>query len=206
MGLMNTKNIELALKVRRKPKSKRVRKNKIILGESIEKRPKEVESRDEFGHWEMDSVIGKQTDKTVALTIVERKTREQIAIKLDGCDSSAVDRAVSKVYGIFGKEAGQIFKSITGDNGHEFAGLKEAVKCAVYFCHLYSSWEKGTNERHNGLLRKFVKKGESIDNMSAELIKKAAEWNNKLPSKILGYKTQAEAFADELRKLSEATA
>jgi IS30 family transposase len=99
--LMTTRNIDLALKVRRKPKNKRVRKNKTILGESIESRPKEVAAREEFGHWEIDSVIGKQTDKTAVMTLVERKTRDQIAIKLEGRDSAAVDKAVSKIYARF---------------------------------------------------------------------------------------------------------
>jgi IS30 family transposase len=201
-GLMRTRNIDLALKVRLKPKIKRVRRNKVILGESIERRPESVASREEFGHWEIDSVIGKQSDKTAVMTIVERKSRDQIAIKLEGRDSAATDRAVAKVYEDFGADAGKIFKSITGDNGHEFAGLKDAVTCSVYFCHPYSSWEKGTNERHNGLLRRFVKKGESVDAMPPELITRAAERNNNLPRKILGYKTPAEVFAEELRKIA----
>jgi len=113
-----------------------------------------------------------------------------------------VDKAIAEIYDGFGVDAGKIIKSITGDNGHEFAGLKDAVKCGVYFCHPYSSWEKGTNERHNGLLRRFVKKGKSIDDMPTELIARAAEWNNNLPRKILSYKTPAEVFADELRKIA----
>jgi len=75
--LMATKNVGLMLKVRRKPKSKRVRRSKTVLGESIEKRPETVKTREEFGHWEIDSVIGEQTDKTAVMTIVERKTRVQ---------------------------------------------------------------------------------------------------------------------------------
>jgi len=206
-GLMTTKNIDLALKVRRKPKRKRVKKNKIVLGESIEKRAKTVESREEFGHWEIDSVIGKRADKTAVMTLVERKTRDQIAVKLNGRESNFVDDEVIRIYSEYGEIADKVFKSITADNGHEFAGLSDALKglVNVYFCHPYSSFEKGTNERHNGLLRRFVKKGQSIDAMPPELIEMAAVWNNNLPRKILGYRIPAEAFADELRKISEAS-
>ena len=201
MGIMKTKNIDLALKVRRKPKNKRVRKNKRILGASIETRPSEVESREELGHWEIDLVVGQKHDKTAVMTLVERKTRNQIAVKLESRESEAVDKAIHEIYDQFGSQAKYVFKSVTGDNGSEFAGLKEALECDVYFCHPYSSWEKGTNERHNGLLRRFIKKGKSIDEMLPELILKAAEWNNNLPRKILGYRTPAEAFADELAGL-----
>ena len=203
---MKTKNIDLALKVRRKPKLKTVRRNKKILGESIENRPAEVETRQEMGHWEIDSVIGQKKDKTAVLTIVERKTRNQIAVKLESRESDMVNNASKAIYESFGSIAKEIFKSITGDNGSEFSGLSEALPCDVYFCHPYSSWEKGTNERHNGLLRRFVKKGKSVDDLPAESIIAAAEWNNNLPRKILGYRTPAEAFADELRKIEEAYA
>jgi IS30 family transposase len=203
-GLLKTKNIDLALKVRRRPKSKRDRRNKRILGESIEKRPPEVEKREEFGHWEIDSVIGRKSDKTAVATLVERKTRNQIVAKLDGRGSEAADKAAQDTYASFGENAKEAMKSVTGDNGSEFSGLKDALECAVYFCHPYSSWEKGTNERHNGLLRRFIKKGKSIDSIPAELIAMAAEWNNNLPRKILGYRTPAEAFADEMRKIEEA--
>jgi IS30 family transposase len=205
-GLMKTKNIDLALKVRRKPKLKIVRRNKKILGEGIEKRPAEVETRAEIGHWEIDSVIGRKSDETAVMTLVERKTRNQIAVKVESRESAAVDAAVKEIYESFGDIAGRVFKSVTGDNGSEFAGLKDAIESAVYFCHPYSSWEKGTNERHNGLLRRFIKKGKSIDEIPAEAVIAAAEWNNNLPRKILGYRTPSEAYADELRKIREASA
>ena len=201
---MNTKNIDLALKVRRRPKTKRVRQNKRILGESIENRPLAINERDHFGHWEIDTVIGKQKDKTAVMTLIERKTRNQIAVKIDGRTKDAVDLAVSDIYAGFGEDAKDVIRSVTGDNGSEFAGLAETLHglAAVFFCHPYSSWEKGTCERHNGLLRRFIKKGRSIDSLPPEAIALAVQWNNNLPRKILAYRTPAEAFADELRNIS----
>jgi IS30 family transposase len=202
-GLMKTKNIDLCLKVVRKPKKQRVRQNRRILGESIETRPEEVQGREEFGHWEIDSVIGKTRDREAVMTLVERKSRYQYAVKLAGKGSSAVDAKVTEIYSRFGEKSKDVFKSVTGDNGSEFAGLSEVLrgKSNVYFCHPYSSWEKGTNENHNGLLRRMVKKGKSIDAMPASLILRAAAANNNLPRKILGYKTPAECFAKELARL-----
>ncbi|MDR3355789.1 MAG: IS30 family transposase [Spirochaetaceae bacterium] len=205
-GLLTTKNIDLALKVRRKPKKGRARRNKKILGESIEKRPEAVEAREEAGHWEIDSAIGKSTDKTAAMTMVERKTRKQIAVKLDSRGSAAVEKAAKEICASCGNIGKAAFKSTTGDNGAEFAGLKGAVECAVYFCHPYASFEKGTDERHNGLLRRFIKKGGSIGELAPEIIEMAAEWNDNLPRKILGCMTPAEAFAQELMKIKEAIA
>jgi IS30 family transposase len=202
-GLLKTKNIDLALKVRRKPKSKRDRRNKRVLGESIENRPPGADSREEFGHWEIDSVIGRKGDRTAIITLVERKTGNRIAVKVGGRGSADADKAAEGVYASFGESAKSAMKSVTGDNGSEFAGLKDAPACAVYFCHPYSSREKGTNERHNGLVRRFVKKARSFVGMPPEPVAMAAEWNNGLPRKILGYRTPAEAFADEMRKIEE---
>ena len=78
MGLLKVRNIDLNLKVRRKPKKARVRKHRRILGDSIELRPKEVDSRETFGHWEIDTVVGRRSETPALLTILERKTRQYI--------------------------------------------------------------------------------------------------------------------------------
>ena len=85
--------------------------------------------------------------------------------------------------------ASVVFKSVTGDNGSEFARLAElAVQgTKVYFTHPYASWEKGTNECHNKLLRRFIPKGVSMAGYSAEDIAYMADWANTLTRKILGY-------------------
>ena len=96
-----------------------------------------------------------------------------------------------------------MFKSITGDNGSEFANLSqvEAKGIAVYFTHPYSSYEKGTNECHNKMLRRFIPKGKSIDDYSADDILYFADIINNLPRKILGYHTPEELFEQELDRI-----
>lgn len=97
-SLMKTKNIDLALKLKRKPNknNKKNRKNKIMLGESIETRPKEIEIREEFGDWEIDTVIGrKEKTDPVLLTLTERKTRYELIIKIDSKTSKAVEEGFS---------------------------------------------------------------------------------------------------------------
>ena len=89
-----------------------------------------------------------------------------------------------------------MFKTVTGDNGSEFAGLSlfENGSLKVYFTHPYSSFEKGTNECHNHMLRRFIPKGKSISDYGAGEICFFADCINGLPRKILGYKTPEELF------------
>ena len=181
-----------------------MRKNKRILGDSIELRPESVELREEFGHWEVDTVVGsKYEDEPCAVTLTERKTRNSIWIKAANHTADAVQEAVQRVMDYFGVMASAVFKSVTGDNGSEFARLTELVDqgTAVYFTHPYSSWEKGTNECHNKLLRRFIPKGVSMTGYSAEDIAYMADWANTLPRKILGYQTPDELFDAELDRI-----
>ena len=94
----------------------------------------------------------------------------------------------------------EIFKTITADNGSEFARLSELeeVGVSVYFAHPYSSWERGQNERHNRLFRRYIPKGISIDKYSAEQILCCADEMNALPRKLLGYSTPEELFDEFL--------
>ena len=96
-----------------------------------------------------------------------------------------------------------ICKSITSDNGSEFSTIAELASDSldIYFAHPYSSWERGSNERHNGLLRRFIPKGMPISTVSESLIRRAMRQCNNLPRKILGYKTPLEAFLEEVRLL-----
>lgn len=98
------------------------------------------------------------------MTIVERKLRMSLWIKIKNHTSEAVDEALSELISQFGNKYKEVFKSITGDNGSEFANLSklETIGISVYFTHPYTSCEKGTNECHNKMLRRFVPKGKSI--------------------------------------------
>ena len=97
----------------------------------------------------------------------------------------------------------KLFKSITADNGSEFAGLSEALQglSDVYFAHPYSSWERGTNEKHNGILRRFIPKGKSLKDYSNDQIKQFTHWMNHLPRKILNYQTPTEAILTHFNQI-----
>lgn len=202
LGLMSVKNSDLPLKLQYNTKSKRTRKNKRKLGNSIELRPKSVDLRKEFGHWEIDTVIGKKSKgEEVLLTIVERQTRNAIIRRISSKSADAVSNEFKKIQSFFGDRFSKVFKTITSDNGSEFSELHELESISftkVYFTHPYSSFERGTNERHNGLIRRFIPKGKSINDYADEDISFIEEWMNSLPRKILGYNTPEELFEDEL--------
>lgn len=203
--LLEIKNIDLPFKVKRTTKPPRIRKHKKHLGTSICERPSFINDRLDFGHWEIDTVIGckKKSDPTL-LTITERMTRKEIIRKLP--DKTAV--SVQNILYKLDKEAGpyfsRLFKSITADNGSEFAELatlESKTDAKVYFAHPYTSSERGTNERHNGLIRRFIPKGKDLNQYSTETICCIQTWCNTLPRKILRDKTPDEAFEDQLRIL-----
>lgn len=195
---MDVKNIDLLLKTRRNPKSQIVRQNKKKLGRSIEERPKDVELREELGHLEADTVLGKKTKgEHLLLTMVERKSRELFALKLYEKTAEAVKQALLDFSKTYGREFNKIFKSITVDNGSEFAelsSLEDVLGIKVYYTHPYSSFERGTNERHNGLIRRFIPKGMSMNGFTQDDIDFIVERINSLPRKILGYKTPDQVF------------
>lgn len=182
----------------RKPRKRASRQNKRIFGKSIDERPEKVLERIECGHWEIDTVVGHRAGKeSVVLTLVEKVTDFYLAIKIPGKNVESVMAAMAVLREEYGDEHfATIFKTITADNGSEFERLAELEQygVGVYFAHPYSSWERPQNERHNRLFRRFVPKGTSIDDYSAEQILSFADEMNALPRKILGYSTPEELF------------
>ena len=120
-GLLGIKNIDLPNKLSRNTKPTRIRQNKRVLGDSISERPEEAETRQEFGHWEIDTVRGvkKETEPAV-LTLVERKSRYSIWLKIMSATAASVQEGMRQILTHFGERAQQVFKTITGDNGSEF--------------------------------------------------------------------------------------
>lgn len=203
---MHIKNIDLPEKVSRKLKHKHIRQNRRKLGDSIEDRPASIEAREEFGHWEFDSVLDqKGEDEPVVVTMVERKTRCCIWLRVQNHTADALMEAVRAEFESYKGCLSSVFKSITADNGSEFAWLSELKKSgiAVYFTHPYSSFEKGTNKCHNRMLRRFVPKGKSISEYSQEDIAYFADIINGLPRKRLGYRTPETLFEQELDRICE---
>ena len=195
--------LEVSTKDRKRMKDKsrrcRVERNKIPESKkdrSIELRPDYINNRKEFGHFEMDLVLGKQgKDKECLLTLTERKTRFEIVIKLNNKSSSEVIRAINSIKEHLKGYSSEIFKSITTDNGSEFSRyeeIEEILGTMIYFCHPGASYEKGTNERHNGMLREYIPKGSDISKYSAEDLDRIVAKLNDLERKKLNYYTPIE--------------
>ena len=164
-----------------------------------------MNDRIEFGHWEADLVIGSKSDDDDALlTMIERMTREYWMIRVPGRDPNGVMAALAAVRSQYKEHWDDVFKTITTDSGSEFATLSDLEglnKTLVYFTHPYTSCEKGSVERHNGLIRKFIPKGKRIDSYSDEQLAQIEIWCNGLPRKSLGYRTTDELFEDELDRI-----
>lgn len=177
------------------------RTRKRNLGLSIDDRSPAVDERTEFGHREVDTIRGKKgKEESVLVTLAERKTRFNVQLLANSASASDVTKAIVAWLGTMVMES---VKSITSDNGSEFANLIEGCRtiCPVYFAHPNSPWQRGTNERHNGLLRRFIPKGKALSELSIETLEVAHNWINQLPRKILEYKTPEEMFIEEILKL-----
>lgn len=110
-------------------------------------------------------MLGKKSQDEALLTLVERKTRKKIIRRISNKDALAVDVALQAVFDEYQEKPQIIFKSITSDNGSEFselAALDKTKQIKVYFAHPYASWERGSNECHNGLIHRFIKNGQFI--------------------------------------------
>ena len=204
-GVMKTRNLDLLEKLSRNTKKRttKVRRNKRVLGPSIEDRPKAIETREHFGHWEIDTVIGSQAAcDPVLLTLVERKTRYEVILKLKNKTAQAVDEAMDSLRQRAGDAFNQLFKTITSDNGSEFAGLHTALQDTldVYFTHPYASWERGTSENQHKIIRRFLPKGQPLQALCEVKCLRIQNWMNDYPRKLLGYQTPYECFVREFHK------
>lgn len=166
----------------------------------IDKRPKHVENRKEFGHFEGDFIESGRDGKGSILVLVERKTRYPFLVKTMDKKTSAVNALVEKTIGEHEPE------SVTLDNDLSFAKHKEMsalVDAPVYFCNPYHSWEKGTVENRNGAVRIDIPKKTDISTVShARVIAIEKKLRNK-PLKVLGFKTPQEAWNIEMKKRAE---
>ncbi len=207
---IDLKPIELPEMVRRKPK-KAPRQPKRHKGTSIDERPFLPDDRSLFGHWEGDLVLGTNEKDTGALfTLLERKTRKQIIIPIKNKTSKQVYMAVNKLEKQYGNLFPSVFKSITFDNGSEFSRYKDierkpnskSPRTKVYFAHPYSSWERGSNENGNRLIRRFIKKGTRISSYSNSFFEHISKLINSKSRKVLNYLSADHLFNFELSLLS----
>lgn len=204
---LHLKMSDLPLYKRKKKYRKTVIK-RAPRGTSIEKRPIEIFNRNTFGNWEMDCVVGKKFSRDVLLVLSERLTRYEIIVKMPNRKSDTVVKTLNRLERRFGRDFRKIFKSITVDNGVEFSdfkGLETSIyrgkRTSVYYCHPYTSCERGTNERLNREIRRHLPKGTDFTKYSDEQIQFVEDWVNTYPREIFGFATSAEKFAEQLALL-----
>ena len=210
--LVNLTSFDLPRVIRRKhTKSFKTYTKKGQRGDSIDLRPLNVLNREEFGHWEGDLVTGPRDGQNGAfLTLVERKTRFYYMIPIKNKKSKSVYMAINKLNKLFADNFSSIFKTITFDNGAEFARYKDMEKkpgtnvqrTKVYFAHPYASYERGSNEISNQLIRYYINKGTDINTPDKSFIKMIQLGINNKKRKILGYKSAESLFKNELLNLN----
>ena len=168
-------------------------KGKITDRCNIKERPMAAHNRSEVGHWEGDSVLGKQGTGGIA-TFVDRKSRYLVGLKLKDKESLTMCNALREVKGL-------PFATITVDNGNEFAGHKDIAKelgCRVYFANPYRSCERGTNENTNGRLRRYFPKGIDMRTVTEKEIEDAVAEMNDTPRKCLEFMTPKQVFLSQI--------
>lgn len=168
-----------------------------------ENRDPEIAERTTFGHWEGDCVCGKKKTKEALFVLSERLTRQEIIMKIPDQTAASVVAALNKLERRYGKRFAKVFKSITFDNGSEFAdcaGIEKSIygknrkRTKVYYCHPYSAYERGTNENINKMIRRFLPKGTDFRKVTAAYILRVETWINNYPREILGFASSNDLF------------
>lgn len=167
---------------------------------SIEQRSKAANQRLEFGHWEVDCIVSRQS-KSCLLVLQERVSRYFFAVKLPSCSAEEVNRAMIRLLKPLDRDW---VKSITCDNGSEFWGYDEIMQelqLPVYFCHPYCSSERGGVENRNGMLRWFFPKKTDFELISDEEVESVRNIFVNRPMECLDYFTPLEIFTGEFKPL-----
>ena len=184
-------------RLRRKGKSLNPKetRDKFNIGKSIKDRPKEVRKRETIGHWELDTVVSSRGKSKACLsTFVERKSRFLIAQVMENRKSLTLN---FHCFTAFKDIPTNLIKTFTVDRGKEFAGyvdIENTLNIDVYFADAYASWQMGTNENTNGLLREFYPKKFDFSSINQKELDNIVTIINNRPRKCLGYKTPAEVF------------
>jgi len=162
---------------------------------SIDDRPDIVEARSRVGDWEADTIIGK-AHKQAIVSLTERKSGLALIYKVGRRTKGNTEGAIKRLLGSISDQV----LTITSDNGKEFANheqIAKRLKCDFYFAHPYSSYERGTNENTNGLIRQYFPKNRDFRTITDSEIIRAMKRLNNRPRKRLGYKTPNEVFFGE---------
>lgn len=164
---------------------------------SIDERPSIVDTRERFGDWEVDTVLGKHGSGAL-VTLAERKSRLYLVRKVEAKRATDVRDAIIDMLQPYAAHV----HTITADNGSEFVehkAIAEALNTEVYFAHPYSSWERGLNENFNGLLRQYIPKGTDLRTITDEDVRQAEKQLNLRPRKCLGFRQPEVVFREYLQ-------
>lgn len=191
-------------KRRQKQSGRSSQKVRIAQRISIHERPIEIDQRKQFGHWEGDTVEGRRSEGDGIHTEVERVTRFFLVRRVDRINSQETSYAQKQMFQTLPNQARL---STTLDNGRENHShrLLRFLKMKTFFADPYSSWQRGTNENSNGLLRRYLPKGTSFKNLTQEELDDMSEEINNRPRKCLGYNTASEVFYRKLNELRGCT-
>jgi IS30 family transposase len=186
------KNLRSAQKKRRKRYRAYDSRGRLANKRHISERPASVEERKTIGHWEIDTVMGKVTQDCI-VTLVERKTGYALIGKLKNRTNAELNKRATLLI----QQRGLPFKTITSDNGTEFHGYKEIEKATgvkFYFANPYHSWERGSNENLNGLIRQYLPRGKTMAGLTQMHCNWIAKQLNNRPRKRHGYRTPEECM------------
>lgn len=178
-------------------------RGKFNVGTSIHKRPEEVKKRMIFGHWELDTIVSSRgKSKGCFATFAERKTRMFLAVKMTDRTAASMVNAINLIHTGLPPKA---MLTATVDRGKEFSCYKRVeddMNIAIYFADPYSSWQRGTNENSNGLLREFFPKQTNLSVVDEEQLTYVLWLINNRPRKCLSWKSANEVFSYELSHLT----
>lgn len=195
---------------RRMQRKEKPRAARMPRGISITERPPSVLTRRNFGHWELDSVIGTKSAGQTLLCFTERMTRFELIFRAKNKTTAATVSLLDRIERKLGSRVfRQIFKTITVDNGCEFQdfrGMERSCmrlipRTKIYYCHPYCSSERGSNENQNAFIRRFIKKGTPISRYTDVEIKQTQDFINTYPRALFNWKSSAMLFQNELSKL-----
>ena len=193
------KHLRCQKQKRKRYASGRDRRGQIPNRRPLSERPLHIEARRQVGHWECDTVIG-ASHKGAVVTMVERKSGYAVMTKVEKKTSELVSSAiVDKLQPMAAR-----VKTLTFDNGKEFAGhahIDQQLQSTAYFARPFASWERGSNENLNGLLRQYVPKKRAMSTVTDEEIRMIQNRLNNRPRKRLGFKTPAEVFHQSLKRV-----
>jgi transposase, IS30 family len=187
------KRLRCAPKRRRKRYGQYDSRGRLAGKKMISERPAAVEARQELGHWEMDTVMGDQASKHCIVSLVERKTGYVIIGKLQDRTKEVVTARTTQLI----RHHRKLFKTITADNGtefHDYKKIEQATGVPIYFANPYHSWERGTNENTNGLIRQYLPKRTSMRGVTQHRCNAIALKLNIRPRKRHGYKSPVEVL------------